>query len=254
VFARTGAVSAIAAPASSTAAVQGHEGAAAGVGMSGVAVASGRQDVAVSGRVGLDVLGRAGMRDLTTGNAFRAASLAGAERSLDMPQELIGRRQAEHLVAAGHTRLGYAAPDDSRLRIFVEPRLAGVRAVGHAAGLPDPVIETVALDATRAADAVRRWHAAGVTAICAYNDEVALAVLAGIHAADAASPRVCLAVIGADDIPAARLATPALTTVTTDQSALAAHLAATVVAAVSGQTAPALPAADLVRVIVRESA
>jgi DNA-binding LacI/PurR family transcriptional regulator len=114
------------------------------------------------------------------------------------------------------------------------------------------------LDATKAADAVRRWHAAGVTAICAYNDEVALAVLAGIRAADTASPalapRVCLAVIGADDIPAARLATPALTTVTTDQSALAAHLAATVVAAVSGQTAPALPAADLVRVIVRESA
>jgi DNA-binding LacI/PurR family transcriptional regulator len=258
VSARTGAVSAIAAPASSTAAVQGREGAAAGVGMSGVGVASGRQGVAVSGRVGLDVLGRAGMRDLTTGNAFRAASAAGAGRSLDMPQELIGRRQAEHLVAAGHTRLGYAAPDDSRLRIFVEPRLAGVRAVCQAGGRPDPVIETVALDATKAADAVRRWHAAGVTAICAYNDEVALAVLAGIRAADTASPalapRVCLAVIGADDIPAARLATPALTTVTTDQSALAAHLAATVVAAVSGQTAPALPAADLVRVIVRKSA
>jgi DNA-binding LacI/PurR family transcriptional regulator len=253
VSAGTGAVSATAEVASAAAAVQRHEGAAAGVG-----VASGRQGVAMSGRGGLDVLGRAGMRDLTTGNAFRPGSVAGAGRSLDMPQELIGRRQAEHLVAAGHTRLGYAAPDDSRLRIFVEPRLAGVRAVCQAGGLAGPVIETVALDATQAADAVRRWHASGVTAICAYNDEVALAVLAGIRTADAASPalgpRVCLAVIGSDDIPAARLATPALTTVTTDQSALAAHLAATVVAAVSGQTAPTLPAADLVHVIVRESA
>ncbi|NMO51514.1 substrate-binding domain-containing protein [Actinoplanes sp. TBRC 11911] len=249
--------------ASTTAGVPGREGAAAGV--SGVAVTSAYQDVAGSGRVGLDVLARAGVPDLSRGSAFRVR----AGRSLDMPQQLIGRRQAEHLAAAGHTRIGYAAPDDARLRIFAEPRLAGVRAVCHAEGLAAPAIETVALDAAQAADAVRRWRAQGVTAICAYNDEVALAVLAGIRVAGVANPAsagACqestqaglvggvLAVIGVDDIPAARLATPALTTVTTDQIALAAHLAASVVAAVSGQPAPALPVADLVRVIVRESA
>jgi DNA-binding LacI/PurR family transcriptional regulator len=62
-----------------------------------------------------------------------------------------------------------------------------------------------------------------------------------------------LAVIGVDDIPAARLAVPPLTTVTTDQTALATYLAATVVAAVGGHPAPALPVADLVRVVVRDS-
>jgi DNA-binding LacI/PurR family transcriptional regulator len=49
-------------------------------------------------------------------------------RELEVPQQLVGRRQVEHLTAAGHTRLGYARPDDERLRIFAEPRLDGVRA------------------------------------------------------------------------------------------------------------------------------
>jgi DNA-binding LacI/PurR family transcriptional regulator len=212
-------------------------------------------------------------------------------RGLEMPQELVGRRQAEHLATAGHTQLGYAAPDDERLRIFMEPRLAGVRAACGAAALKEPAVETVALDASQASHAVRRWHAQGITAVCAYNDEVALAVLAGCRAAGlsvSAAPGLPvfpapdlsvsvsaaggdaglsafagavglptpgrLAVIGVDDIPAARLATPALTTVTTDQAAIAAHLAATVVAAVAGQPAPALPVDDLVRVVVRDSA
>ncbi|GIF15571.1 LacI family DNA-binding transcriptional regulator [Actinoplanes teichomyceticus] len=169
-------------------------------------------------------------------------------RELELPQQLIGRRQAEHLTGAGHARLGYAYPDDPRLQIFAEPRLAGVRS----AAPRRPVVRTVALDAAQAAAAVRRWRADGVTGICAYNDEVALAVLAGARRLGPVPGD--LAVIGVDDIPAARLAVPSLTTVTTDQRTLAAHLATTVVAAVSGRTAPVLPTADLVRVVVRESA
>ncbi|WIM99128.1 LacI family DNA-binding transcriptional regulator [Actinoplanes oblitus] len=193
-------------------------------------------------------------------------------RELEVPQQLVGRRQAEHLLATGHTRLGYAYPDDPRLQIFAEPRLAGVRAVvdrqpatpvgeggapepavvvrdGGAPG-PEPLVEVVPLDVAPAAAAVERWRAAGVTGVCAYNDEVALAVLAGARALAMTG----LAVIGVDDIPAARLAVPPLTTVTTDQRTLAAHLATTVVAAVSGRPAPILHTADLIRVVVRDSA
>src|SRR5690242_5531418 len=47
-------------------------------------------------------------------------------RELEVPQQLVGRRQAEHLLGTGHARLGYAYPDDPRLQIFAEPRLAGV--------------------------------------------------------------------------------------------------------------------------------
>jgi DNA-binding LacI/PurR family transcriptional regulator len=167
-------------------------------------------------------------------------------RELEVPQTLIGRRQAHHLSRTGHQRLGYAYPDDPRLQIFAEPRLAGARA------LAEPVVRTVPLDAAPAAEAVAGWRADGVTGICAYNDEVALAVLAGARTLGLTAP-ADLAVIGVDDIPAARLAVPPLTTVTTDQGLLAAHLATTIVAAVGGRPAPALSADELIRVVVRES-
>jgi DNA-binding LacI/PurR family transcriptional regulator len=174
-------------------------------------------------------------------------------RELEMPQELIGHRQAEHLVGAGHARIGYAYPDDERVRMFAEPRLAGVRAACTARRVHGPAVETVALDPGPAAAAVRRWRAAGVTGVCAYNDEVALAVLSGVRALGLRVP-ADLAVIGVDDIPAARLAAPALTTVTTDQAALAGYLAATVVAAIHGGTGPSVPSAHLIGVVRRESA
>jgi DNA-binding LacI/PurR family transcriptional regulator len=174
-------------------------------------------------------------------------------RELEVPQQLVGRRQAEHMIGSGHGRLGYAYPDDDRLRIFAEPRLAGVRDACRRERLVAPAVETVALDPGRAADAVRRWHAAQVTGVCAYNDEVALAVLSGIRKLGLHAPGD-LAVIGVDDIPPARLAAPALTTVTTDQVAVAAYLSATVVAAIGGHPGPDVPTADLVQVIRRESA
>jgi DNA-binding LacI/PurR family transcriptional regulator len=172
---------------------------------------------------------------------------------LEVPQQLVGRRQAEHLISSGHARVGYAYPDDDRLRIFAEPRLAGVREACRRSQAPGPATETVPLDPGAAADAVRRWHAAGVTGVCAYNDEVALAILSGVRRLGLHAPGD-LAVIGVDDIPAARLAAPALTTVTTDQSAVAAYLAATVVAAIDERPGPAVPAADLIQIVRRDSA
>ncbi|MFI5890392.1 LacI family DNA-binding transcriptional regulator [Actinoplanes sp. NPDC051513] len=174
-------------------------------------------------------------------------------RELEVPQQLVGRRQAAHLAATGHARIGYAYPDDERLRFFAEPRLAGVRDELQGKQLPGPAIETVALDPDKAADCVRRWHAAGVTGVCAYNDEVALAVLAGVRKRGLVAP-ADLAVIGVDDIPPARLAAPALTTVTTDQVAMASYLSASVVAAISGKPGPDVPSSDLIRLVRRESA
>jgi DNA-binding LacI/PurR family transcriptional regulator len=169
-----------------------------------------------------------------------------------VPQHLVGRLQAGRLAGRGHTRLGYAFPDDDRVRFFADPRLAGVRAACADLGLPAPAVETVALDPSPAAAAVQRWRAGGVTGVCAYNDEVALAVLAGLRSSGLSAP-AGLAVIGVDDIAAARLADPPLTTVTTDQVAVAAHLAATVLAAITGAPPPPAPMTDLVQVIARDS-
>jgi DNA-binding LacI/PurR family transcriptional regulator len=171
---------------------------------------------------------------------------------LEVPQHLVGRLQAGRLAGRGHTRLGYAFPDDDRVRFFADPRLAGVRAACADLGLAAPAVETVALDPVAAAAAVRRWRAGGVTGVCAYNDEVALAVLAGLRSAGLSAP-AGLAVIGVDDIAVARLADPPLTTVTTDQVAVAAHLAATVLAAITGAPPPPSPMTDLVQVVARDS-
>jgi DNA-binding LacI/PurR family transcriptional regulator len=174
-------------------------------------------------------------------------------RELEVPQQLVGRLQAEHLAGQGHTRLGYAYPDDARVRIFAEPRLDGVRTGCRGCDLGEPDVRTVPLDVDAAAEAVAGWRAQGVTGVCAYNDEVALAVLAGLRRHGLRAPDD-LAVVGVDDIPAARLAEPALTTVTTDQAAVAEHLAATVVAAINGRPEPVASVADLVQVVRRASA
>src|SRR6478735_7948432 len=47
----------------------------------------------------------------------------------------VGRVQVGHLTAAGHRRIGYAWPDDDRLRAFANPRLSGVQTACADAGL-----------------------------------------------------------------------------------------------------------------------
>ena len=99
----------------------------------------------------------------------------------------------------------------------------------------------------------RAWRDAGVTGVCAYNDEVALAVLAGLRALGLTAPGD-LAVVGVDDIPAARLAFPPLTTVTGGQAVVAEHLARSIVAALAGKPAPRRPGSDIVQLVRRASA
>jgi DNA-binding LacI/PurR family transcriptional regulator len=175
-----------------------------------------------------------------------------SRRELEVPQQLVGRLQADHLIAAGHTRLGYAYPDDDRVRIFADPRLDGARSACAAASVEAPLVHIVPLEPGPAAVAVTRWRTAGVTGICAYNDEVALAILAGLRRAGMTAP-ADLAVVGVDDIPAARLADPPLTTITTDLAEVATHLAATLVAAIHGHPEPDASIADVVQVVHRAS-
>jgi DNA-binding LacI/PurR family transcriptional regulator len=170
-----------------------------------------------------------------------------------IPQQRAGRLQAEHLAATGHRRLGYAFPDDERVRMFAEPRLDGVRQACADLGLDSPLVLPVPLDPGAAADAVSAWRDAGVTGICAYNDDVAIAVLAGLRTLGLTAPDD-LAVVGVDDVPAARLAAPPLTTVTSGQSVVAEHLARSIVASLAGRPAPRRPGSDIVQLVRRASA
>lgn len=169
-----------------------------------------------------------------------------------VPQHGIAELQVEHLAARGHRVLAYAAPSDARLEAFVDRRLAGARGACARLGLPDPRVRTVDLEVGSAADAVRAWRADGVTAVVAYNDEVAFAVLAGMHAEGLAAP-ADLAVIGVDDIPLARLAAPALTSVWQAIDAQAEHLASSVLAALGHSVPAPRPVGELFHVVERSS-
>lgn len=142
----------------------------------------------------------------------------------------IGGLQAEHLISRGHRRIGYAMPDHPGLRPMAEQRLGGV-----IAACPEPpTVLTVDLDADSTAQAVTRWTAASVTGICAFNDETAIAVLAGMRARGLTAP-ADLAVIGADDIPTAALAAPPLSTIGMELPLLGGRYADTIAAVLSGQ-------------------
>jgi DNA-binding LacI/PurR family transcriptional regulator len=162
----------------------------------------------------------------------------------------IGRFQVEHLVAAGHRRIAYALPDDPRLAVFASPRLQGARAACATLGLPAPQEQQVPLDPAGAATAIaalRSLHDP-ISAVCAYNDDVALAVLAGLHA-HGLTPPTGIAVIGVDNIPAAALSSPPLTTVDFHPAAIGRHLAAVVL----GEQENTPDAQDFLTLVSRET-
>ncbi|GAA1654836.1 LacI family DNA-binding transcriptional regulator [Microbacterium flavum] len=181
-----------------------------------------------------------------------------APQTFAVPQQAIGALQVGHLVDRGHRVLGYAAPHDDRLEEFAQRRLSGARAASRERGVAEPQVRTVELDSLEASVAVRGWWQAGVTGIVAYNDEVAIAVLAGARAAGLRVPDD-LAVIGVDDIPLSRLTTPALTTVWQAIDGQAEHLVGAALDALGhreggGRPSPSpRPAGELFRVVQRAS-
>jgi DNA-binding LacI/PurR family transcriptional regulator len=151
----------------------------------------------------------------------------------DASMRYVGRLQAEHLIDRGHRRIGYALTADAALRQMADDRLRGVSDACAQAGLEPPVVLTVDLKIPDAARAVGRWMEQSVTGVCAFNDETAIAVLAGVHERGLSSP-ADLAVVGADDIPTAEVAIPPLTTIAYDLHEIARDRAEAVVAILSG--------------------
>jgi DNA-binding LacI/PurR family transcriptional regulator len=190
---------------------------------------------------------QAGIRVVVPGFAIGGGTFADFQREA-------GRRQAEHLAACGHTRLGYALPHDERLAAFAEPRLEGVRQVCARLGLGEPDTRVVPLHSAAAADTVEHWHRAAprVSGVCAYNDEVALALLAGLREQRLTAPGD-LAVIGMDDIPAAALAFPPLTTLALGMPELGGQLATAVADTLDGKPVPPGPGPDAIRIVRRNT-
>jgi Periplasmic binding protein-like domain len=156
--------------------------------------------------------------------------------------------QIGYLAGRGHTRIAYALPDRETPLRAVRLRFAD-RAAGRL-GLSPVAPFSLPVSRTYAADSLAEFRAAhpAVTAIAAFDDDVALRVLAAMRDLGLAAPGD-LAVIGFDDNGYGALATPALTTVHIDAEAHGRQAAR----AILGLDAAGLSAAPG-RVVVRESA
>ena len=173
---------------------------------------------------------------------------------ISVGQELIGHLQVKRLIEGGHTQIGYAASADPRLAPFDEPRHYGVREACVEHGLPAPVTVKIALDSNSARDGLAQWRSTGepVTGICAFNDEVAIALLAAARSQGVQVP-TDLAVIGCDNIPLTQASDPPLTTVALDVDVLGAHLVETTISRIEGRPVPRLTT-PLYSVVIRDSA
>jgi DNA-binding LacI/PurR family transcriptional regulator len=133
---------------------------------------------------------------------------------LGVDQHKVGRLQANYLLSKGHRRFAYAAPGIPRLQKLYELRLSGVCTELTNHGMEPPLVSVVPPDATEAANALKNWRdvAPDLTAVCAYNDESAFAVLAGMKILKLEAP-ADYAVIGVDNVNFAKFACPPLTSI-----------------------------------------
>lgn len=190
------------------------------------------------------------------GLAFDKSSIIAPASGLLMLHETIdneraGALQAEHLISCGHRRIAYALPIEQNLKIVAEERLRGLTNVLRRAGLAAP--DTRVLDpgnVSMIGAALDDWMSApDVTAVATHNDELAL-LLRGILASQGVSAGAPPAIIGVDDIPAARVE---LTTVAIDVEAWSAQIVSIVRRMLEGEKVSTAPV-DIFRLIVRNTA
>jgi ABC-type sugar transport system substrate-binding protein len=156
--------------------------------------------------------------------------------------------QVGYLAARGHTRIAVALPDRGTPLRAVRLRFADRAA--EKLGLSPVAPFSIPVFRTGAAGSLSEFRAANpaVTAVAAFDDDVALRVLAAMRDLGLIAPGD-LAVIGFDDNGYGALATPALTTVHIDAEAHGRQAARAVLGLDAGDLSPA-PG----RVVVRESA
>jgi DNA-binding LacI/PurR family transcriptional regulator len=134
------------------------------------------------------------------------------EESMRTWETAIGGAQVRHLVERGHRRIAFLMPVASPRLPVARSRLLGVRAACADEGLDEPVVCAVAVDRRAIAGELPGLRSAGVTAVCAHEDLMGIAVLAAMADLGWAAPHD-LAVVGADNSPESVLTSTPLTTV-----------------------------------------
>jgi LacI family transcriptional regulator len=161
------------------------------------------------------------------------------------------RAAAGHLLALGHDAVTYVAGPEASWADGV--RWRALREVGAELGLRVQRVGPFAPDVDGGERAAGELRTRPASAVLAYNDQLAIGVVRGLARSGVRVPRD-VSVVGFDNIPAAALVTPGLTTVAAPLHAQGEAAARAVLAAVAGTAPePGPPAVLPVRLVVRAS-
>jgi DNA-binding LacI/PurR family transcriptional regulator len=164
-----------------------------------------------------------------------------------------GRLAGDHLLATGRRRIAFLGHADEHYPEFAD-RYQGLCAAMAAHDLqPDPALQIDALTAEDAGHAAARTlieRSVRFDAIFAASDLIAIGAMRALAEAGLAVPSD-VAIVGFDDIPAASLTSPPLTTIMQDVKGAGSLLVDTLIAQVEDR---ALPSSTLAaRLVVRGS-
>jgi LacI family transcriptional regulator len=187
-------------------------------------------------------------------------SMSSRERTwtaLSLPTRIFGRLAAQHLLERGHRSLGIVSPQESRHHLAFLQRLQGMRDAISAAGLSEAEVEIeilpLHLTLSSAHDLVSTHLGASrrPTGIYTFNDEYALPLLRALGDFGLRVPQD-IALVGTDNVAFSAFVTPALTTISFDNSAVGQRVIEKLAALQKGNPPEPSPPLD-VRLIVRES-
>jgi DNA-binding LacI/PurR family transcriptional regulator len=147
--------------------------------------------------------------------------------------------QLRHLHGLGHRTIAYAGSADPRVADLVRVRRAAANRTAADLGIDPMATADIELTDASASAALTAWRDAGITAVAAYNDDVA-AALVGAALRMGLSIPVDLSVVGHDDTPLAAMFEPQLTTIHVDTAGLGRFFADLALSAVEGRPAPAV--------------
>ena len=163
----------------------------------------------------------------------------GERLSLGDANRRLGAMQADRLLSRGHERIAYAHRKEARLDVMGQERERGAAQRCALAGLEPPRSFAVRIDSADAAAELARlsvgFGGRSFAVVC-YNDEVAMALLAGARALRRDVPGD-IALIGCDHTKVGQVANPRLTTVEMDVPGAARYLAEDVIACLGGAPA-----------------
>ena len=167
-----------------------------------------------------------------------------------LKQSNIATLQTQFLLDHGHKSLAYVLPANEGLDWFSQPRLQAAVRTAERGGASLTQVRLDPVSDLSAATQLLGLVNAGVTGVCAYNDEVALALLLAAAEVGVAVPTQ-LSVIGVDDLPLCVLVKPHLTTIAFDFSTEAKRLAR-ILLGQEAETSPP-PASTILTVRERDS-